>query len=125
MIESGCGRILNVSSMSSRVANYPQHQVAYNASKGALDSFTTQLASEWAEHDVRVNAVAPGYVRTGPVAEAIEADPELGERWLDNMLVDELARPEDVAPLVVFLASEASWYVTGTSVLIDGGYTVR
>ncbi|WP_225335487.1 SDR family NAD(P)-dependent oxidoreductase [Halomicrobium urmianum] len=121
----GAGSVVTLSSMSARVANYPQHQVAYNASKGAVDAFTRQLASEWAEHDVRVNAVAPGYVRTDPVDEALAEDPELEALWTDEMLLSEMARPEDVAPLVVYLASEASWYVTGASLLIDGGYTVR
>ena len=121
----GVGSIVNLSSMSARVANYPQHQVAYNATKGAVDSFTRQLASEWADDGIRVNAVAPGYVRTDPVDEALREDPELEALWEEEMLLDEMARPEDIAPLVVYLASEASWYVTGSSVLIDGGYTVR
>lgn len=119
------GNIINLSSMSARVANYPQHQVAYNATKGAVDSFTKQLASEWAEYGIGVNAIAPGYVRTDPVDEALREDPEREQLWTDEMLLEEMARPEDIAPLVVYLASEASWYVTGTSLLIDGGYTVR
>lgn len=121
----GVGSIINLSSMSARVANYPQHQVAYNATKGAIDSFTRQLASEWADDGIRVNAVAPGYVRTDPVDEALREDPDLEALWKDEMLLDEMARPADIAPLVVHLASEASWYMTGSSVLIDGGYTVR
>jgi NAD(P)-dependent dehydrogenase (short-subunit alcohol dehydrogenase family) len=119
------GSIINLSSMSARVANYPQHQVAYNATKGAVDAFTRQLASEWADDGIRVNAVAPGYVRTDPVDEALREDPELEALWTEEMLLEEMARPEDIAPLVVYLASEASWYVTGASLLIDGGYTVR
>jgi NAD(P)-dependent dehydrogenase (short-subunit alcohol dehydrogenase family) len=119
------GSIVNLSSMSARVANYPQHQVAYNATKGAVDAFTRQLASEWADEGIRVNAVAPGYVRTDPVDEALREDPDLEALWKGEMLLEEMARPEDIAPLVVYLASEASWYVTVSSVLIDGGYTVR
>ena len=121
----GVGSIINLSSMSARVANYPQHQVAYNATKGAIDSFTRQLASEWADDGIRVNAVAPGYVRTDPVDEALREDPDLEALWKEEMLLSEMARPEDIAPLVVYLASEASWYVTGSSLLIDGGYTAR
>jgi len=121
----GVGSIVNLSSMSARVANYPQHQVAYNATKGAVDSFTKQLASEWATEGIRVNAIAPGYVRTDPVDEALREDPDLEALWKSEMLLDEMARPEDIAPLVVYLASDASWYMTGSSVLIDGGYTVR
>jgi NAD(P)-dependent dehydrogenase (short-subunit alcohol dehydrogenase family) len=119
------GSVINLSSMSARVANYPQHQVAYNATKGAVDSFTRQLASEWGDYGIRVNAVAPGYVRTDPVDEALKDDPQLESLWQGEMLLDEMARPEDIAPLVVYLASDASWYVTGSSVLIDGGYTAR
>ena len=121
----GVGSIINLSSMSARVANYPQHQVAYNATKGAVDSFTRQLASEWADEGIRVNAVAPGYVRTDPVDDTLREDPDLEALWKGEMLLDEMARPEDIAPLILYLASEAAWYVTGSSVLIDGGYTAR
>lgn len=125
MRESGGGVILNVSSISAFIANYPQEQVAYNASKGGVESFTRQLASEWAEHDIRVNAIAPGYIRTDNTDQADAIDPDIDEVWKSEMLVDEIAGPEDVAPAAVFLASDASRYMTGASVVVDGGYTVR
>jgi len=115
------GSIINVSSMSAFVANYPQRQVDYQASKGGLEAFKTQLASEWAEFGVRVNNVCPGYV----VTDNIVHGEETLETWRSEMLVDEFASPEDIAPLAVYLASDAAWYVTGESVVIDGGYTVR
>ncbi len=125
MMESGGGSIISVSSMSAFVANYPQRQVSYNASKGGIESFTRQLASEWAEHDIRVNTVAPGYIRTDNTDQADAVDPDIDEIWESEMLMDDIADPEDVAPTVVFLASDASRYMTGACVVVDGGYTVR
>jgi NAD(P)-dependent dehydrogenase (short-subunit alcohol dehydrogenase family) len=116
------GVVVNVSSISAFVANYPQHQVDYQASKGGLEAFKTQLASEWAADGVRVNNVNPGYVDTGLIEN--QADEDIAV-WRSEMLLDEFAGPEDVAPLAVYLASDAASYVTGTSVVIDGGYTVR
>jgi len=115
------GTITNISSMSAFVANYPQRQTDYQASKAGLEGFKTQLASEWAEYGIRVNNVNPGYV----VTDNIVHGEEILETWRSEMLVDEFAAPEDVAPLAVYLASEAAWYVTGESVVVDGGYTVR
>jgi NAD(P)-dependent dehydrogenase (short-subunit alcohol dehydrogenase family) len=116
------GVVVNVSSISAFVANYPQHQVDYQASKGGLEAFKNQLASEWAADGVRVNNVNPGYVDTGLIEN--QADEDIAV-WRSEMLLDEFAGPEDVAPLAVYLASDAASYVTGTSVVIDGGYTVR
>jgi len=114
------GAIVNVSSMSAFVANYPQRQVDYQASKGGLEAFKTQLAAEWAEYGIRVNNVNPGYV----VTDNIVHGEDVLDTWRAEMLVDEFASPEDIAPLAVYLASDAAWYVTGESVVIDGGYTV-
>jgi len=125
MIDDGGGSIVNVSSISAFMANHPQPQLSYNASKAGVEGLKYQLASEWAEHGVRVNNVNPGYVRTEMVDEVIADEPEMTDQWFDEMLLDEMAAPADIAPLVVFLASEASWYMTGSSVVIDGGYLVR
>ncbi len=125
MIERGGGSIVTISSISALVANHPQPQVSYQASKGGVDAFTRQLASEWAEHDVRVNTINPGYVRTDLIEGVLENDPEMAETWYDEMLQGEMATPEDVGPLAVYLAADASSYVTGESIVIDGGYTVR
>ncbi|WP_276254480.1 SDR family NAD(P)-dependent oxidoreductase [Halomontanus rarus] len=121
MKAGGGGVIINVSSMSAFIANYPQRQVDYQASKAGLEGFKTQLASEWAEHGIRVNNINPGYVDTGILVD----DDSVIDAWKAEMLVDEFADPEDIAPLAVYLASDAASYVTGESVVIDGGYTVR
>jgi NAD(P)-dependent dehydrogenase (short-subunit alcohol dehydrogenase family) len=121
MIDGDGGSIINISSMSAFMANYPQCQVDYQASKAGLEGFKFQLASEWAEHDIRVNNINPGYISTDILVE----DEEMLQAWKDEMLMDEFGTPEDIAPLAVYLASDASSYVTGASYLIDGGYLVR
>lgn len=90
-----------------------------------VEGLKNQLASEWASEGVRVNNVCPGYVRTELVDEVLATDPEMAAEWRREMLLDEMATPDDVGPLVVYLASDAAWYVTGESISIDGGYSVR
>lgn len=121
MRDGGGGSIINLSSMSAFIANYPQEQADYQASKGGLEAMKQQLASEWADAGIRVNNINPGYIET----EILTDDTEQREIWKREMLQDEFGRPEDIAPLAVLLASDASSYMTGASVLIDGGYTVR
>lgn len=121
MIDSDGGAIINISSMSAFVANYPQCQVDYQASKGGLEGMKLQLASEWAEHGIRINNINPGYIET----DILTDDEEMIETWQSEMLLDEFGTPEDIAPLAVYLASDASSYVTGSSFVIDGGYMVR
>jgi len=121
MREGDGGVVINISSMSAFIANYPQHQIDYQASKGGLEAFKNQLASEWAEDGVRVNNINPGYIF---VDESVH-DAEDVEIWRDEMLVEEFGEPDDIGPLAVYLASDASEYMTGESVVIDGGYTVR
>lgn len=125
MINSGGGSIINVSSMSAFVANYPQQQVAYQVSKAGLEGMKVQLASEWAEFGIRVNNINPGYIATDLLQSMFDENPKLRDIWIEEMLMDELAPPEDIGPLAIFLASDASSYMTGESVIIDGGYTVR
>lgn len=121
MKDNGGGSIINISSMSAFIANYPQEQADYQASKAGMEGMKFQLASEWAEFDIRVNNINPGYIAT----DILTDDDEERRIWKDEMLLDEFGTPEDIAPLAVYLASDASSYVTGTSVLVDGGYTVR
>ena len=121
MVDAGSGVIVNIGSMSGDIVNRPQWQPAYNASKAAVHHLTKSLAAEWAPFGVRVNALAPGYVRT----EMTPIDrPEFKSRWIDDTPQQRAATPEEIAPAVVFLASPASSYMTGSVLKVDGGYTV-
>ena len=121
MVEQGSGSIVNIGSISGLIVNRPQWQPAYNASKAAVHQLTKSLAAEWAGAGVRVNAVAPGYVKT----EMAPVDrPELHRYWIEDAPQQRYAMPEEIAPSVVFLASDAAAFVTGSVLVIDGGYTV-
>lgn len=118
---AGGGTIVNIGSISALIVNRPQWQPAYNASKAAVHQLTKSLAAEWAPYDIRVNALAPGYVKTemAPVDQ-----PEFKARWIDDAPQQRFALPEELAPAVVFLASDASAFMTGSVLVMDGGYTV-
>jgi NAD(P)-dependent dehydrogenase (short-subunit alcohol dehydrogenase family) len=117
------GAIVNVSSMSGRVVNVPQHQASYNASKAAVDQLTKSLAVEWAPLRVRVNAVAPGYFLSDMTRQFTDANPELAARWRGMIPAGRMGEPADLDGLVCFLCSDASAYLVGQSVVIDGAYT--
>ncbi len=117
------GDIVNVSSMSGRVVNVPQHQASYHASKAGVDMLTKALAVEWADVDIRVNAIAPGYVLSDMTRQFTESEPVLAERWRSMIPLGRMAEPADLDALVVFLCSPGSAYLTGQSIVIDGAYT--
>ncbi len=121
MIERKTGVIVNIGSMSGFIVNRPQIQPAYNASKAAVHHLTRSLAAEWAPYNVRVNALAPGYVRTSmaPVDR-----PEFRRNWIEDAPMQRAALPEELGPSLVYLASDASSFMTGTVLVIDGGYTL-
>ena len=120
MRDRRAGSIVNIGSMSGVIVNRPQWQPAYNASKAAVHHLTRSLAVEWAPYGIRVNAVAPGYVKT----EMAPVDrPEFQRHWIEDCPQGRYARPEEIAPSVVFLASDAASFVTGSILVADGGYT--
>jgi NAD(P)-dependent dehydrogenase (short-subunit alcohol dehydrogenase family) len=118
------GSVINISSMSAFIVNVPQQQAVYNASKAAVDHLTRSLAVEWIGHGIRVNAIAPGYFLSDMTRASIEAEPERGREWLARIPAGRMGEPDDLAGLVVFLASDASRYVVGASIVIDGGYSI-
>ena len=117
------GAIVNVSSMSATVVNIPQHQVSYHASKAGVDMVTKALAVEWAPLGIRVNAIAPGYILSDMTRQFTEANPDLAEQWTGLIPAGRMGEPADLEGLVALLCSSASSYLTGQSVVIDGGYT--
>jgi NAD(P)-dependent dehydrogenase (short-subunit alcohol dehydrogenase family) len=121
MIQNGGGTITNIGSISAMIVNRPQWQPAYNASKAAVHQLTKSLAAEWAPHNVRVNALAPGYVKTvmSPVDE-----PQFRRHWIKDAPMQRYATPEELGPSIVYLASDASSFMTGSILVVDGGYTL-
>ena len=123
MIAAGKGVIVNIASMSGLIVNVPQTQSAYNSAKAGVIMLTKSLAVEWAEHGVRVNAIAPGYMRTEMTRSMFEAGGDMIERWMSMTPMGRPGEPEELGPLAVYLASPASSFVTGSVFTIDGGYT--
>lgn len=124
MLDAGRGSVVNIASMSGSISNFPQKQVSYNAAKAGVVHLTKTLAGEWADRGVRVNSVSPGYIATDLTAALLEREPELGVTWRERTPMGRLGTPDEVASVILFLASEASSFMTGSDVIADGGYTV-
>ena len=122
MLAQGSGSIVNVGSMSGFIVNRPQGQSHYNASKAAVHHLTKSLAAEWGARGVRVNAVAPTYIAT-PLNAFADKEAPMYKRWIDSTPMARLGEPEEVASVIAFLASDAASLMTGSIVLVDGGYS--
>lgn len=103
--------------------NVPQHQDSYHASKAGVDLVTKALAIEWAPLGIRVNAVAPGYMLSDMTRQFTEANPDLAAQWRSMIPLGRMEDPADLDGLISFLWSSSSGYLTGQSMVIDGGYT--
>src|SRR4030088_1490719 len=121
MLAAKSGAIVNVGSMSGFIVNKPQEQSYYNASKAAVHHLTKSLAAEWGARGVRVNAVAPTYVTT-PLNEFVKKNPRMYDAWIGGTPMARMGEVDEVASVVLFLASDAASLMTGSVVLVDGGY---
>ncbi len=126
MLEAGYGKIINTASMSGSIVNTPQNQMPYNTSKAGVIHMTRSLAAEWAPRGVRVNCISPGYTRTRLVEDLIETPTgrDMMPRWMSLTPMNRMAEVTDLQGAVVYLASEASDFMTGHDLVIDGGYSV-
>lgn len=120
MIKRGYGKIINIASVLGMVGM--PRAAAYSASKGGVIQLTRTLALEWAENNVKVNAICPGYFDT-PMNKQILANPRKMEFVIDRTPLGRLGKPEELAGTVIFLASEASDFITGQIICVDGGWT--
>jgi gluconate 5-dehydrogenase len=118
------GRVINIASISGMVANRGIGGRSYETSKGAVIQFTRAVATDWARHGGTVNAICPGGFMTEPNVRWSREHPDVIETFKSQIPMGDFGRPEDLAPLAVYLASDASRYMTGATLVIDGGYTL-
>lgn len=118
MIRQGGGSIINTASMSGHIVNIPQPQVAYNASKAGVIMLTKSLAVEWADKNVRVNSISPGYIMTDLIK-----GHELIPKWTSLSPLARMGNPEELQGVALYLASDASTFTTGSDFVVDGAYT--
>ncbi len=121
MLDAGRGRIINISSIMGLAGGGLYPNLAYHATKGALVNMTRALAAEWGRKGVRVNAIAPTYVKTR-ITESLRADPEMVAKIEERTPLGRFAEPEEIAGAILYLASEASSMVTGHTLPVDGGW---
>ena len=122
MLTAKSGSIVNIGSMSGFIVNKPQEQCFYNASKAAVHHLTKSLAAEWGARGVRVNAVAPTYITT-PLNAFVKTNPRMYDAWIGGTPMARMGDVDEIASVVLFLASGAASLMTGSVVVVDGGYT--
>jgi NAD(P)-dependent dehydrogenase (short-subunit alcohol dehydrogenase family) len=124
MIERRAGRVINIASISGMVANRGIGGRSYETAKAAVIQFTRATAVDWAPFGVTVNAICPGGFMTEPNVRWSRERPEVIESFKKEIPMGDFGQPEDLGPLAVYLASDASRYMTGAALVIDGGYTL-
>jgi gluconate 5-dehydrogenase len=125
MIDRGQGgRIINVASISGMVVNRGIGGRSYETSKAAVIQFTRTVAVDWAPHGITANAICPGGFMTEPNQRWAQQNPAIIDGFKSQIPMGDFGRPEDLGPLAVYLASDASRYMTGATLVIDGGYTL-
>jgi len=124
MVERKRGRVINNASINGIVAGRAIGGRSYETSKAAVIQFTRSVAADWAPHGVTVNAICPGVFMTEPNQRWAKENPEVIETFRRNVPAGDSGKPEDLGPLAVYLASDSSRYMTGASLVIDGGYTL-
>jgi NAD(P)-dependent dehydrogenase (short-subunit alcohol dehydrogenase family) len=125
MIERGeGGRIINMASIGGLVG-VETGNANYCASKGGVIALTRCLAVEWAKHNILVNAIAPSHIRTPLIYQLMQEKPEVREYFLNNVALGRIGDVRDVVGPAIFLASEASAFVTGHVLVVDGGHTAK
>lgn len=122
MIKQGGGSIIATASMSAHIVNVPQPQCAYNASKAGVKQLVKSLAVEWAQKNVRVNSISPGYIGMDLVLSSPTLVP-LIEQWKQVSPMGRIGRPDELQAMVVYLAGDASSFTTGSDFVVDGAFT--
>ena len=124
MKEQGTGKIVNIASIGGFRGDYPENvdSVAYTASKGAVLAMTKDLAVKWARYGIRVNAICPGWFPTSLNDKHLEG---LADKLIPRIPLGRFGGSEDLKGIIVFLSSDASLYITGTNIPVDGGYTAK
>ncbi|KAK0729830.1 short chain dehydrogenase [Lasiosphaeris hirsuta] len=118
------GTMVFIGSMSGAIVNVPQPQAPYNAAKAAVRHLAASLSVEWAKAGIRVNCISPGYMLTALTQKILDDNPDLKQQWTSLIPQGHMGNPEDLMGPVTFLLSDASGYVTGADLRVDGGYTV-
>ena len=122
MMEKSCGSVINISSIKGIYNLATTSSLTFSATKAGVISITKSLAKDYGDKGIRFNAICPGYVETDQVK---DWSPSTLERIKSGTILGRMAKPEEIAPLVLFLASDESSYITGTEFLIDGGYSIK
>ena len=125
MVARGAGgRVINIASISGMIVNRGIGGRSYETAKAALTALTKALAADWAPRGVRVNAIAPGVFLTAPNRKWFGEKPDFQNEFVSHIPMNRMGEPDELGPVAVFLASDASSYVTGATVVVDGGYTL-